>query len=42
LLRSSKLAMNARVVNLTILLVLVVELGTGLSSFLIGDSDDQC
>jgi hypothetical protein len=41
LLRRSELAMNARAVNLTILLLLVVELGTGLGSFLIGDPDDQ-
>lgn len=38
LLRRSELAMNARAVNLTILLLLV-ELGIGLGSFLIGDPD---
>ena len=33
--------MNARAVNVTILLLVVLELGTGLGSFLIGISDDQ-
>jgi hypothetical protein len=37
----SELAMNARAVNVAILLLLVFELGTGLSSFLVGDPDDQ-
>src|SRR5215213_2313714 len=37
----SELAMNARAVNVAILLLLVFELGTGLGSFLVGYSDDQ-
>jgi hypothetical protein len=41
LLHRSELAMNARTVNVTILFLLVFELGSGLGSFLIGVPDDQ-
>src|SRR5918998_3748140 len=41
LLRSSPAAMNARVVNVTILLLLVFELASGLGSFLVGEADSR-
>ncbi len=41
MLRRSELALNTRAVNVTILLLLMIELGTDLGSFLIGSPDHQ-